>query len=119
VRNHEAAVHEKIKQFQCKECNLRFSQHSNLISHTKFVHRNIKQHKCLLCEKYYKRKRLLSYHLQSAHNIGNNQRLKCTEVDCNFSTIYHSHLISHRKSHNKFSDLAGSKDKTLAIDGKA
>lgn len=98
MRNHEAAIHEKQQNYQCNECEKKFSQQANLLSHIRFVHRKIRSHQCQHCNNSYKRKRLLQYHLAAAHNQNvKEMKLSCTE--CTFETIYPSHLIKHKKSH--------------------
>lgn len=97
VRLHEK-IHLGIKDFKCNECDKSFVQASNLLSHIKTVHKQLKSHKCQLCNKTYKRKRLLDYHSLSAHGETTNaKKLSCEE--CDFSTIYPSHLKKHKQKH--------------------
>ena len=75
LKSHIAAVHEKLKPYQCQICHQFYRYKSTLKTHTQVVHEKLKPFKCDPCQESFAYRNVLNDHLrtcQSAINILDN-----------------------------------------------
>ena len=93
------AVHDKIKNYVCKECGHATAQKNNLDSHIKRMHgiglETEDAHKCPTCPRKFSNSRALRLHITSRVH----EKLKDFKCPtCDFSTATNHDLIRHMKS---------------------
>ena len=68
LRNHERAVHDKIKDKVCKLCPYETSYKSALRQHVQFYHENKRDHNCDRCAYQAKSSYILKMHIKVSHD---------------------------------------------------
>ena len=68
LRNHVAAIHEKVKNVKCNECGKEFFYKNNYLTHMKTVHQGVRKFKCQICDKPFDRLKILQKHCETVHN---------------------------------------------------
>ena len=124
MKQHNDAVHQKIKDHVCNKCEAAFAYKLDLIIHQKGVHFGIKDHACVLCDAAFTRKGDLNHHVKSVHNkikdkqcnlcdfiastqkqvqwhirishLPQNKKFECNE--CHYSSYSKSYIDDHKKS---------------------
>ena len=92
LKNHIDHVHRKVKNFQCDQCNVRFSRKQQLVTHIEKAHMNINKYKCHLCDfKTNLSKNRLETHIKIKHM--KNSTFECRH--CTFVTTIYKRLRTH------------------------
>ena len=91
---HIRAVHQKIREFQCKTCFNTFAYQNNLKTHEKTVHGGReKNFKCTQCPRAYIIKAYLQKHMKT--HTGDKE-FKCLTCDAAFYTNREKHIQGKR-----------------------
>ena len=100
---HIKAVHEKIKDYACDQCEYRIGSRSNLNAHVKAVHEKVRTFSCGDCSFTTFKKSNLLTHIKGVHE--KLKQFKCEE--CDYGSALKFNLETHIKSvHNKIYDIA-------------
>lgn len=93
LRRHQV-IHSNLKEFECKLCDKKFNQRSNLDTHIKNVHNKVKDYECPKCHKKFTQKGNLSKHMIIHED---NQPFQCEFCRKTFSqkNLLDSHLNLH------------------------
>ncbi len=84
LQRHIKAVHLKIKDHHCGDCEWSFSSNAELQQHIKAVHDKIKDHHCDDCDASFSTNSQLQTHIKAVHDkIKDNH---CTDCKASFST---------------------------------
>ena len=107
---HVKAVHDKIKDHECSQCDFKTSRANNLRGHVQRMHEKDRTISCGRCEFKADTKYILKLHLEVTHNEINDlqdreEDNKCDK--CEFKTPSKSYLQMHMRAvHQKIKNLA-------------
>lgn len=98
LRYHKAAVHDKVRRFQCDLCGKSFYQLIHLKSHCKGIHSKIKDLQCSICSKLFSGRFGLKQHI-SIHHAAEGEKPSHPCKVCGVSFAYKSAVVQHMRIH--------------------